>query len=99
MLGVTGLRTYLIGTIAIVLLPGPNSMYVLSTAATYGVRRGYRAATGVFLGDAVLMVASPAGVASLSGTSACAWSTPPYAAGAVRARWPKRSPPPRGCRN
>jgi leucine efflux protein len=60
MLGVTDLRTYLIGTIAIVLLPGPNSMYVLSTAATYGVRRGYRAATGVFLGDAVLMVASAA---------------------------------------
>jgi leucine efflux protein len=65
MLGVTDLWTYVIGTIAIILLPGPNSMYVLSTAATFGVRRGYRAACGVFLGDAVLMVASAAGVASL----------------------------------
>jgi leucine efflux protein len=63
--GVTDLWTYVIGTIAIILLPGPNSMYVLSTAATFGVRRGYRAACGVFLGDALLMVASAAGVASL----------------------------------
>jgi leucine efflux protein len=38
---------------------------VLSTAATRGVRRGYQAACGVFLGDAILMVASAAGVASL----------------------------------
>jgi leucine efflux protein len=65
MLGVTDIWTYVIGTVAIILLPGPNSMYVLSTAATRGVRRGYQAACGVFLGDAILMVASAAGVASL----------------------------------
>jgi leucine efflux protein len=65
MLGVTDLSTYVVGTIAIVLLPGPNSLYVLSTAARYGVRTGYRAAAGVFLGDWVLMIAAAAGVASL----------------------------------
>ena len=65
MLGVTDLWTYVIGTIAIVLLPGPNSMFVLSTAASFGVRRGYQAASGVFLGDTILMAASAAGVASL----------------------------------
>jgi leucine efflux protein len=65
MLGVTDLGTYVLGTVAIILLPGPNSMYVLSTAASRGVRRGYQAACGVFLGDAILMVASAAGVASL----------------------------------
>jgi|RhiMetdeSRZDD1v2_1073273.scaffolds.fasta_scaffold351882_2 leucine efflux protein len=65
MFGVTDLWTYVLGTIAIVLLPGPNSLYVLSTAAKHGVRAGYRAAAGVFLGDWVLMVAAALGVASL----------------------------------
>jgi leucine efflux protein len=64
-LGITDIWTYLLGTIAIVLLPGPNSLFVLSTAARAGVRAGYRAAAGVFLGDAVLMLLSAAGVASL----------------------------------
>lgn len=64
-LGVTDIWTYLLGTVAIVLLPGPNSLFVLSTAAKRGVRAGYRAASGVFVGDGVLMFLSAAGVASL----------------------------------
>lgn len=63
--GITDFWTYVLGTIFIVLLPGPNSMYVLSVAAQRGVRAGYKGACGVFLGDAVLMVLSAAGVASL----------------------------------
>jgi leucine efflux protein len=65
MLGVTDLPTYVIGTIAIILLPGPNSMFVLATAAQRGVKAGYRAVSGVFLGDAILMIATALGVASL----------------------------------
>lgn len=65
MLGVTNPWTYVLGTAAIVLLPGPNSIYVLSVAARRGVRDGYRAAAGVWLGDAVLMTLSAGGVASL----------------------------------
>lgn len=65
MLGVTNPWTYVLGTAAIVLLPGPNSLYVLSVAARRGVRDGYRGAAGVWLGDAVLMTLSAGGVASL----------------------------------
>ena len=65
MLGVTNLWTYVVGTALIILLPGPNSMYVLSTAARRGVRHGYAAACGVFIGDATIMALSAAGVASL----------------------------------
>ncbi|MFI1013746.1 leucine efflux protein LeuE [Streptomyces sp. NPDC020965] len=65
MLGVTDLPTYLAGLVLIILLPGPNSLYVLSVAARRGVRVGYTAAAGVWCGDAVLMVLSAAGVASL----------------------------------
>src|SRR5689334_21796205 len=65
MLGITDFWTYVVGTLAIILLPGPNSIYVLSVGARRGVRAGYQAAAGVFLGDAVLMILSAAGVASL----------------------------------
>ena len=63
--GIIDLPTYLLGTLVIVLLPGPNSLFVLGTAAARGVGAGYRAACGVFLGDAVLMVLAAGGVASL----------------------------------
>jgi leucine efflux protein len=63
--GITDFWTFLLGTIFIVLLPGPNSLYVLSVAAQRGIREGYRGACGVFLGDLILMVLSAGGVASL----------------------------------
>jgi leucine efflux protein len=65
MLGVTDIWTYVLGTAAIILLPGPNSIVVLTTAARHGVKAGYRAAAGVFIGDWVLMGAAALGVASL----------------------------------
>ncbi len=65
MFGVTDPWTYVIGTVAIILLPGPNSLVVLSTAAQRGVKAGYQAAFGVFLGDSILMFASAAGVTSV----------------------------------
>ncbi|MEU8266167.1 leucine efflux protein LeuE [Sphaerisporangium sp. NPDC049002] len=63
--GITNIWAYVVGAFLIILLPGPNSLYVLSVGARRGVRTGYRAATGVFVGDTVLMVLSAAGVASL----------------------------------
>lgn len=65
MLGITDLATYVIGTIFIILLPGPNSLYVLAVAARRGVRPAYAGAAGVVLGDAVLMVLAAAGVGTL----------------------------------
>ena len=65
MLGITDFWTYVLGVVAIILLPGPNSIFVLSVGARRGVRAGYTAAAGVFLGDTVLMTLSAAGVASL----------------------------------
>jgi leucine efflux protein len=64
-LGVTDLWTYVLGVVFIVLLPGPNSLYVLSVAAQRGVRAGYAGACGVFVGDTVLMVLTALGAATL----------------------------------
>ena len=63
--GITDFWTYVIGVVIIVLLPGPNSLLVLTTAVQHGVREGYRAACAIFLGDAILMLLAVVGVASL----------------------------------
>ena len=63
--GVLNVWTYVAGTVFIVLLPGPNSLFVLATGAGRGVRAGYQAAFGVFLGDAILMTLTAAGAASV----------------------------------
>ncbi|SDL89054.1 leucine efflux protein LeuE [Streptomyces wuyuanensis] len=96
MLGVTDLPTYLAGLVLIILLPGPNSLYVLSVAARRGVRTGYKAAAGVWCGDTVLMVLSAAGVASLLQANAVLFSVVKFAGagyltwlavGMLRAAW------------
>ncbi len=69
MFGITDLTTYIIGVIAVILLPGPNSMYTLAVAAGQGVRRGYSAALGVFVGDAILMVLATLGAATVLKTA------------------------------
>ncbi|WP_181795711.1 leucine efflux protein LeuE [Streptomyces sp. WELS2] len=79
MFGVIDLPTYLAGLILIVLLPGPNSLYVLSVAARRGVRAGYTAAAGVWCGDTVLMTLSAAGVASLLQANAVLFAVVKYA--------------------
>ena len=65
MFGVTNYSTYALGALLIILLPGPNSMYVLSVAARRGVRTGFRAACGVLVGDTTLIVLTSLGAASL----------------------------------
>ncbi|MER6154944.1 leucine efflux protein LeuE [Streptomyces sp. NPDC001868] len=96
MFGVTDLPTYLAGLVLIVLLPGPNSLYVLSVAARRGIRTGYRAAAGVWVGDTVLMTLSAAGVASLLQANAVLFGIVKYAGagylswlavGMLRAAW------------
>ncbi|WGX96620.1 leucine efflux protein LeuE [Nocardioides sp. L-11A] len=86
MLGITDLSTYLVGLVLIILLPGPNSLYVLSVAARRGVRDGYTAAAGVWTGDAVLMTLSAAGVASLLKTNDVAFGIVKFA-GATYLGW------------
>ncbi|MEU6234171.1 leucine efflux protein LeuE [Kitasatospora sp. NPDC047058] len=65
MFGVNDLATYVLGALVIILLPGPNSLYVLSVAARKGVRTGYTAAMGVFVGDFTLISLTSLGAASL----------------------------------
>lgn len=63
--GVTDLWTYVLGALGIILLPGPNSLYVLAVATGRGIRAGYQGAFGVFLGDTILLLLTALGAASL----------------------------------
>ncbi|QDL54321.1 leucine efflux protein LeuE [Rhodoferax aquaticus] len=63
--GVTDLWTYVLGALGIILLPGPNSLYVLSVASARGVRAGFKGAGGVFVGDTILLALTALGAASL----------------------------------
>jgi len=65
MFGITDYPAFLLITTITILLPGPNSLFVLSVAARQGVADGYKAAAGVFVGDGLLMLASVAGLAPL----------------------------------
>ncbi|AIS00148.1 leucine efflux protein LeuE [Streptomyces glaucescens] len=86
MFGVIDLPTYLAGLLLIVLLPGPNSLYVLSVAARKGVRTGYAAAAGVFTGDTVLMTLAALGAASVLTTTPLLFLVVKYA-GAAYLAW------------
>lgn len=63
--GVINLGTYLLGALFIILLPGPNSLFVLASAAARGVKTGYQAAFGIFVGDSVLIMLTAAGAGTL----------------------------------
>ena len=63
--GVTDIWTYVIGALGIILLPGPNSLFVLSVATVRGVRAGYQGALGVFVGDTILLLLTALGAAGL----------------------------------
>lgn len=63
--GITDINTFILGTIFVVLLPGPNSLYVITVASQRGIGPGYLGACGIFAGDAILMLLAATGAASL----------------------------------
>ncbi|WP_322613262.1 LysE family transporter [Dermacoccus abyssi] len=64
-LTLTQLAQFTLGAVLIVLLPGPNSLFVATTAAKVSRAAGWRAALGVFIGDGVLMVMAVLGAGTL----------------------------------
>lgn len=64
-IGVVDYPTFLIGSLLIILCPGPNSLYVLRTSVAEGARVAFAGACAVFLGDSILLLATYLGVAAL----------------------------------
>lgn len=71
-LSLAQLGQFAIGALLIVLLPGPNSLFVMTTSAKIGRSAAWRAALGVFLGDGILMLCAVLGAGTL--LSAGSWA-------------------------
>jgi leucine efflux protein len=84
--GITDLPTFVLGTIFIILLPGPNSIYVMTLASRRGIGAGYRGAAGILLGDLILMTLSATGMASLLQTTPALFMAVKYV-GAAYLAW------------
>src|SRR5574344_1277616 len=58
------LFTYIIGTIALILKPGPDSMFTLATAIGYGRKAAFAVMTGLILGLCIWITLLIIGVAA-----------------------------------
>jgi len=67
--GIMNVWTFLAGALVIILLPGPNSLYVLRTGMSRGAKAASKAIAGVMMGDLILIFLAWAGVATLIRTS------------------------------
>ncbi len=56
---------FIVASVAVILAPGPGSVFVAKTAAVGGTRAGYTAMLGILLGDTCLIVLSLLGVSAL----------------------------------
>jgi leucine efflux protein len=67
--GIIHFPSYLLGAILIILLPGPNSLYVLALSAEQGWRKGIWAAAGIVVGDTIIMLSVALGAATVLASS------------------------------
>jgi leucine efflux protein len=67
--GIIYFPSYLMGAILIILLPGPNSLYVLALSAEQGWRKGVWASAGIVVGDAIIMLSVALGAATVLASS------------------------------
>lgn len=64
-LGVTDVWQLVVATMVFLMLPGPGTFCLLSSAAKGGLRAGFAALSGLLLGDIILMSLAAVGVAAL----------------------------------
>ena len=64
-LGISNIYAYSLGAFLIIICPGPNSLYVLTTSIRHGVYQALRAMAAIVIGDIILISASFLGLASL----------------------------------
>lgn len=62
--GIVDLWVYVLGAFAVILMPGPNSLFVLKTGVVDGRKPAFAALSAVLVGDSVLMLCSYLGVAA-----------------------------------
>lgn len=74
MLGINDLWLFMLSGIVLNILPGPDSLYIISRSASQGFRAGSAAALGIGSGTFVHIFAAALGLSAILATSATAFS-------------------------
>ena len=80
-LGIIDLWVYVLGAFVIIVIPGPNSLYVLRTAIVNGRKPAFAATFAVLVGDATLILCSYVGIAAALATNPDVFEWIRYAGG------------------
>jgi leucine efflux protein len=80
--GVVNFWTYLLGAILIVIVPGPESLFVIKTSISGGVKRGFAAIFSILLSDVILVMMAWCGLAAVISSTPALFNAIKYA-GAV----------------
>lgn len=80
--GVVNFWTYLPGATLIVLVPGPETMFVIKTSITSGIKRGFAAIFSILLSDVILVLLAWCGLAAVISSTPALFNAIKYA-GAV----------------
>lgn len=80
--GVVNFWTYLLGATLIVLAPGPETMFVIKTSITSGIRRGFAAIFSILLSDVILVLLAWCGLAAVINSTPALFNAIKYAGAA-----------------
>lgn len=80
--GVLNFWTYLLGATLIVLVPGPETMFVIKTSIRSGVKRGFAAIFSILLSDVILVLLAWCGLAAVISSTPALFNIIKYAGAA-----------------
>ena len=74
MFGITDYTTYIVTIVLFLAVPGPGNLALITSTTKGGIKGGFGAIFGIFLGDQILMWAAIAGVAAVLAAYPAAFS-------------------------
>lgn len=80
--GVVNFWTYLLGATLIVLVPGPETMFVIKTSINSGIKQGFAAIFSFLLSDVILILLAWCGLAAVISSTPALFNTIKYAGAA-----------------
>lgn len=80
--GIVNFWTYLLGATLIVLAPGPETMFVIKTSITSGIKRGFAAIFSILISDVLLVLLAWCGLAAVISSTPALFNAIKYAGAA-----------------
>lgn len=81
--GIVNFWTYLLGATLIVLAPGPETMFVIKTSITSGVKQGFAAIFSILMSDVLLVLLAWCGLAAVISSTPALFNAIKYAGAAI----------------